>query len=224
LILEKLALQEYRIDQETETLLYDLLQEYKGSHNFHNFTIGKPFTDSSARRYMLSLSTSKPFLKSNREWISIKIHGQSFMLHQIRKMVSLVVLMIRTRTLKKLITEAYGDMRINVPKAPALGLLLERPIFQEYNRTMEDKEGRDQIDFEKFKDEIVEFKQKWIYDAINRDEEADGHFGLWLKGIDRASTDVEWYLRGEGDVCVEDRPELLFKSLKREEEGKNDTE
>lgn len=146
------------------------------------------------------------------------------MLHQIRKMVSLVVLMIRTRTSKKLIGEAYGDMRINVPKAPALGLLLERPIFAEYNRTMEDKDGRDQIDFSKYQVEIDAFKKKWIYDAINRDEEADGHFGLWLKGIDRASSDVEWYLRGDGEICPNDQPELLFKSLKKEDEEKGEEE
>ena len=60
------------------------------------------------------------------EWLSLKVHGQSFMLHQIRKMVGLIIMMIRTDTPQKLIPETFKANKINIPKAPSLGLLLER--------------------------------------------------------------------------------------------------
>jgi len=60
------------------------------------------------------------------EWLSLKVHGQSFMLHQIRKMVGLVVMMVRTDTPVNLIAETFKANQINIPKAPSLGLLLER--------------------------------------------------------------------------------------------------
>jgi tRNA pseudouridine38-40 synthase len=60
------------------------------------------------------------------EWLSLKVHGQSFMLHQIRKMVSLIVMLVRTDTPLKLIPETFKANKINIPKAPSLGLLLER--------------------------------------------------------------------------------------------------
>jgi tRNA pseudouridine(38-40) synthase len=51
--------------------------------NFHNYTIGKPFNDRSVKRFMITIDVSEPTLYGDIEWISVKIHGQSFMLHQI---------------------------------------------------------------------------------------------------------------------------------------------
>jgi tRNA pseudouridine38-40 synthase len=39
-------------------LVKDVSSEYLGSHNFHNFTSGKKFTDPSARRHMFSIDVS----------------------------------------------------------------------------------------------------------------------------------------------------------------------
>ena len=64
-----------------------IFNKYAGSHNFHNFTIGKDFRDRSDQRFMKRLTISDPFLVNDTEWVSIKFHGQSFMLHQIRKMI-----------------------------------------------------------------------------------------------------------------------------------------
>ena len=45
---------------------------------------------------------------------------------EIRKMVGLVVMMVRTETPVNLIPETFKANQINIPKAPSLGLLLER--------------------------------------------------------------------------------------------------
>ncbi|KAJ3326699.1 tRNA pseudouridine synthase 1, partial [Kappamyces sp. JEL0680] len=66
-----------------------ILKKYVGSKNYHNFTVGKHFNDKSSQRYIKSIEVGDPFRKEGIEWVSIKIHGQSFMLHQIRKMVGL---------------------------------------------------------------------------------------------------------------------------------------
>ncbi|KAE8244616.1 hypothetical protein A4X13_0g6437 [Tilletia indica] len=110
-----------------------VFQQYAGSHNFHNFTVGKEFRDRSAMRFMKELTISDPKLINGTEWVSIKFHGQSFMLHQIRKMIGLLVLIARTPTPASLVAETYGPARIHIPKAPGLGLLLEQPLFGSYN-------------------------------------------------------------------------------------------
>ncbi len=51
--------------------------------NFHNYTLFKPYNDKAVKRYMMDISVDEPEVYGNTEWISIKIHGQSFMLHQI---------------------------------------------------------------------------------------------------------------------------------------------
>lgn len=86
------------------------------------------------------------------EYISVGFLGQSFMLHQIvsllprslssrltslvsqRKMIALVILAVRTSTPASLVAETFGPSRIHIPKAPALGLILLGPEYDEYNK------------------------------------------------------------------------------------------
>lgn len=82
-------------------LLRATANRYLGSHNFHNFTIGREFRDRSSNRHMKEISVSAihvwrwssrpdigmkvsdPVVYGNTEWVSINFHGQSFMLHQV---------------------------------------------------------------------------------------------------------------------------------------------
>jgi tRNA pseudouridine38-40 synthase len=118
---------------------------------------------------MIDIDVAEPVEHNGMEWLSVKIHGQSFMLHQIvslvlpmchacltvlfqRKMISMAVLAARTKTPASLIPKTFGKLcpqscvssadrlqgpeQIHVPKAPALGLLLEQPRFKTYNDNM----------------------------------------------------------------------------------------
>lgn len=81
--------------------------------------------DPSAHRYMMSLDCSDPFLSKDIEFCTIKVKGQSFMLHQIRKMVGLALAVVRGHTTVETISKAWAPTRIDIPVAPGLGLVLE---------------------------------------------------------------------------------------------------
>jgi len=93
----RLSTLDYRIDDETLIRVNGLLQQYVGTHNFHNFTSRRPFEDASSKRYVMSFECGKPFLSSARcptchegrevQFVPLHVKGQSFMLHQIRKMI-----------------------------------------------------------------------------------------------------------------------------------------
>ncbi|KAJ1027664.1 hypothetical protein NDA16_002003 [Ustilago loliicola] len=127
------AKKKYRLPPAHLARIRSIFARYSGSHNFHNFTVGKEFRDRSCQRFMKQLTISDPKLIKDVEWVSIKFHGQSFMLHQIRKMIGLLVLVGRTGAGEGLVDECFGPARVHIPKAPGLGLLLERPIFDAYN-------------------------------------------------------------------------------------------
>jgi len=70
-----------------------------------------------------------------------------------------------------------------VPKMPALGLLLEYPIFETYNKRVDvhnekldssDVDYRPEIDFEVHRNSIDEFKQRYIYDNMRNTEDQCG--------------------------------------------------
>ena len=157
---------------------------------------------------MKKLSVSDPKIINDTEWVSVKFHGQSFMLHQIRKMIGLLVLIGRTNAPLSLVSQAFGPARIHVPKAPGLGLLLVEPHFGGYNVKVannneridrmiaqrssaskpvpENAEGgkREPVDFHEFQERMDTFKQTYIYDEIHRTEDATAEFAKWLNYLD----------------------------------------
>lgn len=62
------------------------------------------------------------------------LSGQSFMLHQIRKMVGLAMAVVRGLTEAEVISRAWRRERLDVPIAPGLGLVLEEPHYDKYNK------------------------------------------------------------------------------------------
>jgi tRNA pseudouridine38-40 synthase len=164
----------YRIHPSRLKRVREALSLYEGTRNYHNYTIQKSFSDPSAKRVIKSFVVNpNPILINGTEWLSLKVHGQSFMMHQIRKMVGMVALTVRCGCDPKRITESYGPEKISIPKAPSLGLLLERPVFDSYNKRAKGDLGKEPIDFDKFRKEMDEFKQREIYERIYRDEEKD---------------------------------------------------
>lgn len=168
------AKRRYRITPDRLQRLQDTLDKYQGTRNFHNYTVQKPFHDPSAKRHIKSfIANPEPIIIGGTEWLSLKVHGQSFMMHQIRKMVGLASLIVRCGTPLERIDESYLNKKMAIPKAPGLGLLLERPVFENYNRRATDSLGKETIDFAKYDDKIQAFKDEEIYKRIFQVEEKD---------------------------------------------------
>jgi len=176
-----LAKKAYRISNHRKTRVQEALNTYIGTRNFHNYTIQKLFSDPSSKRVIRSFTVGPtPVYINSTEWLSLKVHGQSFMMHQIRKMVAMAALIVRSGASVKVMEESFGHVPISIPKAPGLGLLLERPVFDSYNEQAEKKFQRERIDFEKWRGEMEEFKQREIYDRIFREEERDHQYVFFL--------------------------------------------
>lgn len=194
-----------------------ILAYYCGTHNFHNLTIGKAPTDASAQRHIKSFLAGSPFLVSEDlkvggeeaaadctvpqlEWIAVRVHGVSFMLHQIRKMIGLAILAMRLDAyepahLDALFKRVFSKTeKFNVPKAPALGLFLDRPLFEGYNKKFQKEENREVLEVANFDDEIQVFKRDIIYPEIYGGEFRTHEFFNWLKCLDDHAYDFKYIL------------------------------
>lgn len=168
------AKRRYRITTARIQQLQAALDMYVGTNNFHNYTIQKTYKDPSAKRHIRSFIVNpKPIQIRDTEWLSLKVHGQSFMMHQIRKMVAMAVLSVRCAMPRERIRQSYGPTRISIPKAPGLGLLLERPVFESYSKKATDSFGYEALNFDKHDDKIEEFKHRMIYNRIWDTEEKE---------------------------------------------------
>lgn len=168
------AKRRYRVTPARIQQLQAALDMYVGTNNFHNYTIQKKFKDPSAKRHIRSFVVNPtPIQIRDTEWVSLKVHGQSFMMHQIRKMVAMAVLCVRCAVPLDRIKQSYGPTRMSIPKAPGLGLLLERPVFESYSKKAQETFGREPLNFDKYEKEIEEFKHRQIYTRIWDTEEKE---------------------------------------------------
>ncbi|ETI27760.1 tRNA pseudouridine(38-40) synthase [Cladophialophora carrionii CBS 160.54] len=232
----------YRIPPERLDRIQDTLDLFVGTRNYHNYTVQKTYKDPSAKRVIKSFVVNKtPILINGTEWLSMKVHGQSFMMHQIRKMVGMVALVVRCGCDPNRLRESMGPARLSIPKAPSLGLLLERPVFDSYNKRAKDSLGKEPIDFDRYKTEMDQFKQEQIYERMYRDEEKENVFGNFFNHVDNFPSEtflfvtsggieattmkplVGWVEKGQDDKKLEDA--LVEKEMNIDaEDGDSDVD
>ncbi|KAI7226635.1 pseudouridine synthase [Hortaea werneckii] len=201
----------YRIPEQRVKRIQDALSKYKGTKNYHNFTIQKTFRDPSAKRFIKSFIVNpKPILIKGKggegndgdvvetEWLSMKVHGQSFMMHQIRKMIGMVALLVRCGSDLSTLDASMQEEKFSIPKVPGLGLLLERPVFDSYNDIQAPKHGRGQLRFDKYEEAMEEFKQREIYQRIFREEEERNEFGRFFNHVDNFKEPYFLYVTSKG--------------------------
>jgi len=91
-------------------------------------------------------------------WVRLVITGQSFMLHQIRKMVGLAVAVMRGVAPPDAIPLALEPRRdVNTPIAPDVGLFLDEGIFEAYNSRWGDSRD-DRVSLEPYSAAVGRFK------------------------------------------------------------------
>ncbi|XP_031193229.1 tRNA pseudouridine synthase A isoform X4 [Mastomys coucha] len=173
----------YRLSAETLQQVNRLLACYKGTHNFHNFTSQKGPREPSARRYILEMYCEEPFVREGLEFAVIKVKGQSFMMHQIRKMVGLVVAIVKGYAPESVLERSWGEEKVDVPKAPGLGLVLERVHFESYNQRFGSDGLHEPLDWTQEEGKVTAFKEQYIYPTIVSTERDERSMAQWLNTL-----------------------------------------
>lgn len=160
-----------------------ILRKYEGTHCFANFTDGLSGRDDAARRYMIRVQCGQPFLPPNSGvyYVTVEIYGQSFLLHQIRKMVGLALFVYLGHAPEEVIPVALcPHVKLPTPMAPALGLLLDSLIFEHYNS----RHGHVlelPISADAFAQSKEDFKLNRIYNKIAERERNERILETWVK-------------------------------------------
>lgn len=170
----------FRISKEIIERVNQVLKNYVGTHNFHNFTLKKGFKDASAKRFMHSFTCGEPFVRDNKEYIILTVKGQSFMQHHIRKMIGLAIAILRGYTVEGTIQKAFCSDPIDIPKAPGLGLMLEEVHYEAYNRRYGSDGVHEKLDWSKHEEFINDFKEKFILQNILKTEEEEKSMLSWM--------------------------------------------
>ncbi|KAI8952394.1 pseudouridine synthase [Xylaria longipes] len=200
------AKRRYRVTPDRLDQLQEALDKYVGTKNYHNYTIQKSHGDPASKRSIKSFVVNRePIQINDTQWLSLKVHGQSFMMHQIRKMVGMAVLAVRCATPWARFEESYSPARISIPKAPSLGLLLERPVFDTYNKRAVESLNLEELNFSNHDNEIQAFKEEHIYRRIFELEEKENSFHIFFNQIDTFKSDYFLWVTAGGLEAAQQR-------------------
>jgi tRNA pseudouridine38-40 synthase len=162
-----------------------LLQQYEGTHNFHNFTSQKAATDPSAQRYLLHVRAGEPRLERGLEVVTIAVTGQSFMIHQIRKMVGFTAAIMRGYAPPEALARALTPARRVVPIIPGLGLYLDAISYVVHNRRMAESKVQPELDWRLATPVVEAFKRDVVVGSILDTERETGVIRRWLASLGR---------------------------------------
>ncbi len=186
------ALKTYRAPKETLEKLKETLSRFCGTRKYHNYTSKKDSSDDSARRYIHSFDILDTVVDDHGvEWISTGVVGQSFLLHQIRKMISMTIDVTRGATdiagnkseYDDVMDESFSPKYMSINVAPAQGLFLEMSFFDNYNKKLLGK--GDKLEWYNNPDSPAtlrwkDFKENKIMKHIMKEEDEQNNFLKYL--------------------------------------------
>ncbi|KAL3765808.1 hypothetical protein ACHAWU_002603 [Discostella pseudostelligera] len=241
-------LMKYRVSPDQLERLQRGLKLFEGTHCFHNYTRRVGANDASSNRYILSFVPLDPILVPSEgsdpatitqegmlgdtttntatQWIPLQVVGQSFLLNQIRKMVSAAVDLARGAVSEETILQSLTKQcRMKVNVAPAQGLFLDRSYYEFYNRnkaknapkaknkstnadaqqhqqhdiTLDWAEAGGQEEFPPAVARIEEFKNEKIIPHIVQEEMNEGNFLRYIHMHDRLFHEMYCPMDGNDD-------------------------
>ncbi len=113
----------------------------------------------------------------------IKVKGQSFMIHQIRKMIGMAIAVVRGHASLDTIEKSWDTLRIDVPRAPGLGLMLDEVHFDRYNQRFGDDGMHEKLKWDNVADQVEEFKENYIFAEMISTEKEELSMFDWLKNL-----------------------------------------
>lgn len=171
---------DYRIDDVTLSNVNSVLQKFVGTRNYHNFTSRIAYTDGAAQRYIISFECGKPFVRNGLEFVTLAVRGQSFVLNQIRKMIGLTMAIVRGYTDgETTLPRAFSKERIDVPRAPSLGLYLDAVSFDIYNKKFQ--QTHTPLLWDHLDEKVNQLKEEHIHRQIIETEASTKEIYDWLK-------------------------------------------
>jgi tRNA pseudouridine38-40 synthase len=178
----------FTFDEACSERLTSILRQFEGTHNFHNYTLRTPHNSRCAKRYIVSFRCQGVFEIQGQPWVRMVVIGQSFMLHQIRKMVAMAVAtyldIAPPHCLRHALTTSAS---LSVPMAPELGLFLDECYYDYYNSKWSIQHER--LSLEDFSKDVNAFKRELVYPHIAERDAAEGVNAGWLEFMRKAARD-----------------------------------
>ena len=97
--------------------------------------------------------------------------------------MGLVVAIVKGYAPESVLERCWGEAKVDVPKAPGLGLVLERVHFEKYNQRFGHDGLHEPLDWAREEAEVTAFKEQHIYPTIISTERQERSMAQWLSTL-----------------------------------------
>lgn len=182
----------YRVPSEKIEQLNTALRMFMGERRFHNFTTRDEYVNLAQKRLINSFECETPFVgKDEVQFAVIRVQAETFMINQINQMIGLTVAVLRGLTPTETINLAFTDVRIGMPIAPGLGLVLEYVDYDRYNERYTGDGIHDSLSWKEEEPEIQRFIDTFIVPKIIETEIKERSIVNWLETLTSHSFEVQ---------------------------------
>jgi len=203
-----------RVTDEECSQLQEALSKFLGEKFQGNFTTRQDidFRSAAAYRFTREIKVGEPLVDSSgQQWLPITVVADSFLTHQIRKMVATAA-MVALGKLPPIFMRAALDRRIvcKTPQLPPYGLMFLAPRFGHSGRGQRvDNMIQSLLD-----NGTLEAWQLTVNDSILNDERSGIDSRWWVRWLaDSALNDDKWQGRCKGTL-------VAYEGLLRERQAK----
>ncbi|KAJ3182640.1 tRNA pseudouridine synthase 1 [Geranomyces variabilis] len=215
---EELSLiRQYRVTADQLKAMNHIISIFNGTHNWHNYIPGAKYEDSRCYMRIINIDCSAPEVHFGMEWVRVKVQAKAFARYQVRKMMAMAIMVIRTNTPRSVVANSFGYTNIDIPEAPGFGLILDEPFYDTFNSDCERRGDPKGVHFNKHQGPITEFRHHRIHDAIYRAELETMAFVKWTRNLDAYSFLYTYFLNERG-VVVPPRNLVSKKAVAAENE------
>lgn len=172
---------EHRILPETLKEVNETMKLFVGSYNCHNVTSKIKPLDPRAFRTIHSFACTETFVSNGLEFAVLTIKGQSFLLHQIRKMVCLLINVLNNVITKSDVLTVFSREKYKIGKAPGLGLILRNLHYDHYDKKYGNDGLHQPLTWDNCETEVEKFLNEGIIKHIIKTECEEQHTFKWLQ-------------------------------------------
>jgi tRNA pseudouridine38-40 synthase len=113
----------------------EIAKYFHGTHSFHNYSKDVMPDKPESKRYIIKFEVESQTVQVDGcFYLKFVVTGQSFLYHQIRKMIGMTLLVFLEKMTVDDIRKSFEPPEFQTPLAPAEGLSLNRVHFTVYNK------------------------------------------------------------------------------------------
>ncbi|KAJ3202321.1 tRNA pseudouridine synthase 1 [Entophlyctis luteolus] len=218
---DKVQLKQYRVTAKQLASVRAILNQYRGTHDFHNYARGandEPVEGPLYARILNTECADPSVTHAGMEWIRIRIATPAPLAHmQLRAMLAMLVLVVRTNTPLSVIAGSFGRTRIpNLPVAPVAGCGIADVDYSAWNYGLKLSTSTERgdgdglihadgvIDFGELMPDLKQYVEGFVEGSVRDEvyiEEEDAMvYEAWLKEIDACAHSFTNFLNPRGIV------------------------